>query len=88
MSWNKYAVSENDPESEATPLETEATPLTTPLETEATPLSPEDKQAVAAQVNMSVLLSPHMLWLFLSAYFQLTRTSFTLPGHLANQSLR
>ncbi|KAK9952961.1 hypothetical protein ABG768_016987 [Culter alburnus] len=49
MSWNKYAVSENDPETEATPLETEATPLTTPLETEVTPLSPEDKQAVAAQ---------------------------------------
>lgn len=65
MSWNKYVVSENDPE------------------TEATPLSPEDKQAVAAQVNTSVLLSPHVLRLFPSAYFELTSTSFTLPGHLS-----
>ncbi len=44
MSWNKYVVSENVPETEATPLTT---------------LGPEEKQAVGSQVNKtySVLTS-------------------------------
>lgn len=86
MSWNKYAVNEDVQETEATPIikETEATPIT--KATEAMPLTTalmsEEKQVVGSQVNMSLSLNPHMLCLFLSTYY------YTLPGHVANQSLK
>ncbi|XP_073797276.1 SPRY domain-containing SOCS box protein 3 isoform X2 [Danio rerio] len=55
MSWNKYAVNEDVPETEATPIikETEATPIT--KATEATPLTTalisEEKQVVGSQTD-------------------------------------
>ncbi|XP_051739013.1 SPRY domain-containing SOCS box protein 3, partial [Ctenopharyngodon idella] len=63
MSWNKYAVSENDPETEATPintpLETEATPLTTPLETEATPINmPLETEATPINMPLETEATP------------------------------